>query len=205
MKRLWLVALCALAGCALTSKATPVEVHWYTPERVHPGAVSAPSNGPALILGFVRSGSDLGERIAWGDGAYQVGYYEDRRWTERPAQFVTAAVRRALFESRRFQPAGDLAAPKLDVELVSFQEVRTPRAHLGRVALHVQLVGDRVLLDATVNQDVPVAGDRFDDVVAAISRALGAVADEVAQRVQAAAATPASPGAGSGIQPPPTK
>jgi hypothetical protein len=187
--RHWLLAFLpawSTMGCALASKGTPVEVHWYTPELVHPGSANRPPAGPALRLGHVQSSTDLEERIAWGDGAYQMGFYEDRRWTKRPAPFVTKALRRALFETHGLQPAIEAgAAPRLEVQLVSFQEIRSRRAHAGRVALHVQLLADRVLLDTTIVRDEPVVGEQFDDVVAAIARALDAAANEVAERVEA--------------------
>jgi cholesterol transport system auxiliary component len=185
----WLTLALAAAGCALTNKGTAVEVHYYTPELVRPSE-SAPASSPPLRLGFVRSGTALGERIAWGDGVHRVGFYEDRRWTERPSEFVTRALRRALFESHRFQPAVEEAGPRLEVELVAFQEIVTPQTHVGRVALHVQLVTDRVLFDDTISKDEPVAGPRFEDVVAAIARALDAASDEVARRAQVALESP---------------
>jgi cholesterol transport system auxiliary component len=186
--RLLALAGLAAAGCALTSKGTPVEVSWYTPELVQPSEVN-PASAPLLLLGYVRSGTALGQRIVWGDGAFQVGFYEDRRWTERPSEFVSRALRRALFESHRFQPALD-AGPRLEVELVSFQEILTPEAHAGRVVLHVQLAADRVLFDDTISEEEPVAGPRFEDVVAAISRALDAASEEVARRALVALQPP---------------
>ncbi|MEO6419839.1 MAG: hypothetical protein ABIP39_10555, partial [Polyangiaceae bacterium] len=79
-----IVACALLAGCgALSSDAGGT--HWFTPERVAPrltsGAVAA---GPALHLGDVIALIDPGQRIVYGDGGYQVGFYEDRRWTEPP-------------------------------------------------------------------------------------------------------------------------
>ncbi|XXF75332.1 ABC-type transport auxiliary lipoprotein family protein [Myxococcaceae bacterium GXIMD 01537] len=189
MTRTWLVALVSAAvaaGCALTSKGKPLGVSWYTPEQVQPGSANPQSAGPELRLGYVRSGADLGQRIAWGDGAYRMGFYEERRWTERPAQFVTAALRRALFEAHGFRSASHETAPLLDVEVVAFQELRSPQAHAGRVALHVRLSNERELLDTTLVKDEPVKGERFDDVAAAISRALDDAANEAAERVAAA-------------------
>lgn len=195
MMRTWLVAFVSaaiVAGCALTSKGKALPVSWYTPEQVQPGSANPQAAGPALRLGYVRSGADLGQRIAWGDGAYRMGFYEERRWTERPAQFVTTALRRALFETHGLQPATQATAPQLDVEVVSFQELRSPQAHAGRVALQVRLSNEHELLDTTLVKDEPVKGERFDDVVAAISRALDAAANEAAERVEAALGT--SPG-----------
>lgn len=57
------------------------------------------------------------------------------------------------------------------------------------MALHVQLLADRVLLDTTIVKDEPVVGEQFDDVVAAIARALDAAANEVAERVEACSAS----------------
>lgn len=200
MIRVWPVALLSAAvaaGCALTSKGKPLEVSWYTPELVQPVSVNPQSAGTALRLGYVRSGVDLGHRIAWSDGAYQMGFYEDRRWTDRPARFATTALRRALFETHGFRPGSQATAAELDVEVISFQEIRSPRAHTGRVALHVQFSSEREFLDTTIVRDEPVRGDRFDDVVAAISHALDDAANEVAERIEATLC--ASPGANGGV------
>ncbi|QSQ25894.1 membrane integrity-associated transporter subunit PqiC [Pyxidicoccus parkwayensis] len=195
MNRMWLVAFlpaAVAAGCALTSKGKLLEVSWYTLELIQPGTANPQSAGPVLRLGYVHSGADLGQRIAWGDGAYRMGFYEERRWTERPAQFVTTALHRALFEAHAFRRASQVTAPQLDIEVVSLQELRSPRAHAGRVALHVRLSGERELLDTTIVRDEPVRGGRFEDVVAAISHALDDATNEVAERVEAALC--ASPG-----------
>ena len=200
MRRWLLLLACALGGCALTSKGTPLEVRWYTPEPVRAPSAPAHPAGPALHLGYVGSGTDLGERIAWSDGAYQVGFYDDRRWTERPATYVTDALRRALLQ-QGFQPALQAGAPTLEVELVAFQEIRSPRAHAARVALHVQLRTDRVLLDETISKETAVSGARFDDVVAAIAQALNAAAAEVAKRA-ASALGPEASGTGASAAPP---
>jgi cholesterol transport system auxiliary component len=184
MTRAFLCVLCAAAaaGCSLTSKGTALDVRFYTPEPVQPGSANPQSPGPAVRLGHVHSGADLGQLIAWGDGGFQMGFYEGRRWTERPAQFVTAALRRSLFEVHGFRPATELPAPQLDVEVVSFQELRSPSAHAGRVGLRVRLSGDRELLDVTIVKDEPVKGEPFEEVVAAIARALDAAANEVTAR-----------------------
>lgn len=193
MNRLCLLALlCVLPGCALTSKGKALEVRWYTPELVRPGVAPLAPGAPQVRLGFIRSPVQLGEQIAWSDGAYQLGFYEDRRWSERPAEYARSALRRALFITHGLQPAIDPGAAHLEVELANFQEIRSLRAHTGRVTLHVQLSTDRVLLNATITRDEPVKGPLFDDTVAAIGRALDGAANEAAARVQAALA-PAMP------------
>jgi ABC-type uncharacterized transport system auxiliary subunit len=187
-----------LAGCALTSKGTPEEVTWYTPEP-NPAAnakASAPV-GPALRLGRVTSGSGLGERIAHSDGAYQVRYYDGRRWTERPDHYVERALGRALFEVQGFQH-GDVEAPALDVDVLGFEEVNAPGVHSARIAVRVRLQAQgKVLFEDGVSASEPVQGLSFDAVVAAMARALDALAADVARRVAVAMAAriPAAPSA----------
>lgn len=174
-------------GCAVTSKGTPLDVRSYTPTVVHPTTPSqADASRPLLRLGRVSSGIDLGVRIAYGDGAYEAGYYEGRRWTERPENYVRIALGRALFEEGTFQRAVEGGVPTLDVKVREYGEIRSPHSHAGRVTLHILLSTDRILLEDTIAATEPVAGDRFDDVVAAISRAQEAAAEETARRVNAA-------------------
>lgn len=175
------------AGCALTQKAEPLRVTYYTVERDRDGVTSqqAPS-GSALRLGRVASGTDLGERIVFGDGEYRVGYYDSRRWTQRPEVYVRRSLARALFEESGFRRVLVGDAPTLDLEVLAFDEVKTPTRHEACVALRIVLSTDHVLLEDTVALREPVAGDRFDDVVSAIARALDRTADEVTKRVGSA-------------------
>lgn len=186
--RAWiLVVLVALAGCALTSKRGQVDdVRWFTPERASATtAEREPSSGPPLRLGRVSAGTDLGKRIAYGDGAYEVGYYDTLRWTERPEHYVRDALGRALFGSGSFQRALGDSVPILDVEVLAFQELRGP-VHAARVSLRIALATDVVILEDTIESVVPVTGDGFEDVVAAVAGALGRVSLETACRVSAA-------------------
>ena len=132
-----LVLFLALAfdpSCALTERSKPLEVSFYTPERVRTeSATSRPPTGPALRLGRVSSGVGLGERIAYRDGQYEVGYYDGRRWTERPEVYVRRALTRTLFEEGGLDRALSESAPTLDVEVTaSFEEVKMPTAHAAQ-------------------------------------------------------------------------
>jgi cholesterol transport system auxiliary component len=188
----YLAALTALAvagGCALTQRSKPVEFTYYTPELVRTGVASrqaASSGRPTLRLGRVGSGVDLGPRIAFGDGAYQVHYYDDRRWTERPENYVRRALARALFVDGGFRTtSGD--APTLDVEVLAFEEIRAPEQHAARIALRLVLSKDHVLIEEdTVAVTQPVAGESFDEVVAAMASALDQSSREAARRVGSA-------------------
>jgi cholesterol transport system auxiliary component len=181
--------LLAPTGCALTSRGEVLDVRWFTPERAHAQAAPAvPAAGPSLRLGRVTSGTDLGQRIVHGDGAYEVSYYEDRRWTERPELYVRRALDRTLFEDRGFRRELEGGAPTLDVEVLAFEEIKTASAHAARVVLRIVLSADHVLFEDTAGVLERVTGDRFEDVVAAMSRALDATSEDVARRVGAALA-----------------
>jgi cholesterol transport system auxiliary component len=191
---LWITTATSGFGCALLSRGASVETRWYTPEL---SAASPGSAGPGsaehqaageLRLGRVTSGSDLGLRIAYSDGLYQTGYYEDLRWTERPQHYVRRAVVRALFEEGPFRRTLTGAAPTLDIEVVAFEEVKAPTTHAARVSLHVVLSADSVLLERTVSVSKAIAGSTFDGFVAAMSQALDASAREVERDVVAACA-----------------
>jgi cholesterol transport system auxiliary component len=185
-----IVVLAFASGCALTGRGTPAEWQWFTPEKVQSqptakggGPIGA---GPSVRIRTVASGN-LETRIAYGDGAYQGGYYEERRWTERPELYVRRSLERTLCQERGFRcNPDDLDAPALDVEILKFQELKTAGSHQGLVALRIVLSGEKVLVDDTVQVVVPVRGDRFDDVVAAIANALDRASADVASRVRTA-------------------
>jgi cholesterol transport system auxiliary component len=175
-------------GCALLSRGSSVDLRWYTPElvRSQPGSAER-QPGCELRLGRVKSGTDLGRFIAYSDGLHEIGYYESRRWTERPEAYVRRAVERALFEDGSFQRALTGAAPTLDIEVVEFEEVKAPTTHAARIALRVALSStDRVVLERTVAVSEPVPGGDFDGFVAAMSGALNTTASEIARAVSEA-------------------
>jgi hypothetical protein len=186
-RRLRAVAVLALVtavapgfGCALISRGSSAEWRWYTPELSGPSAGSAESQrGGELRLGRVTSGTDLGLRIAYGDGLYQIGYYQDLRWTERPQHYVQRALGRALFEQGPFHRALTGEAPTLDVEVVDFEEVKAPTTHAARISLRVVLSTDRVLFERTILVSKAIDSGTFEGFVAAMSQALEASAREV--------------------------
>ncbi len=177
-------------GCALLSRGSSIEPRWFTPERVNalPGNPERQGSeaGCELRLGRVTSGADLGLHIAHGDGLYQVGYYEGLRWTQRPEQYVRRALGRALFEEGDLRRALTGTAPTLDVEVVEFEEVKSPTTHAARVSLRVVLSNDRVILERTVVVSTPVIGDPFDGFVAAMAQTLEAAAGKIAHDVREA-------------------
>jgi cholesterol transport system auxiliary component len=209
------VALCAvcalpiLCACALLSKADVVEVRYFSPEQARPqmssedptvGSPSVPSNGPLrLRLGRVTSGRNLRERIAYRDAAYELGYYQDLRWTEHPETYVRRALGRSLFEEHGFHRVLSGTAPTLDVEVIAFDDLRLETVRAARIQLMILLYEDSgVIFEDTLTIDRPVAGEdpEIEGVVAAMATALDAAVDQVASRVQRALASGRSASSG---------
>jgi len=197
MKALLSILLATLIGCgALTSKGEALSVRLYDPEHVKPRLTAATNaaeaaSGPALELGRVSSGAQLREKILHRDGPHELGAYDDRRWTERPENYVRRELARTLFEERGFRHVLVGTAPRLDVEVLSFEEVRLPNAHAARIQLHIVLHNGRdVLLEETIGVDKPVPNDPpnngFDGFVTSMTQALDDVAARVADRVKTA-------------------
>ena len=188
-------ALAGTAGCALTSKADVVNIRYFSPEVVKPRltnadasaapAAPAPNDAVEVRLGRVSSGSNLRERIAYRDAAYELGYYDDWRWTERPETFVRRELGRSMFEAHGFHRVLGGSAPSLEVEVIAFDDVRLPSGRAARVQLKVILFEDSgVVYEDTFTVEKAVAGDKpkIEDVVAAMASALDMAAEQVATR-----------------------
>ncbi|MET0411803.1 MAG: ABC-type transport auxiliary lipoprotein family protein, partial [Polyangiaceae bacterium] len=152
-------------------------------------------------LGQMGAASYLEERIAYRLSETELGYYDDRRWTEPPAEFLRRALGRELFEQRRLSRVASGAAPTLDVELVGFEELRYG-ASRARVTLRLSLVDERrVLLQRviTVEQAIPDGDEKEAPVRVAVamskalSRAVTNVADDVVALLTARASAAEHP------------
>lgn len=127
------VALAAAAllasGCAFLSKGEAMTPRYFSPALAfEPPDASRPpapeASLPELRVGRIEPAAHLEERIAYRISDSELAYYDDRRWTEPPEQFVRRALERELFESHAFRRVVSGVAPTLDVELLSFEEVR---------------------------------------------------------------------------------
>jgi cholesterol transport system auxiliary component len=185
------VACCLLAGCALLSKQDPIVPRYFTPEDRVPeqpdARVVAGAETRQLRLGSVTGSSQLRERIMFRSSANELAYYEDLRWTERPEVYLRRALARALFDDRRLVRVVSGSAPTLDVELVAFEEVRTPR-RAGRVQAIVTLDHDRLgLLQHTITVEQPVRSSAHADpaavMVDTLARALQLCVAQIVERV----------------------
>lgn len=192
-------ALFVSSGCALLSKSELVEVRYFSPEHIHLGPpngrtkaaplVSAPERPIELRFGRVSSGSNLRERIAYRNAAFELGYYEDLRWVERPETYIRRELGRSLFERHGFRRVLKGASPTLDVEVTAFDDLRLNATRAARVQLKLILHEDSgVILETTLTVDRPIAGEhpKIEDVVAAMAVALDAAAEQVALEVEKA-------------------
>jgi cholesterol transport system auxiliary component len=188
------------AGCALTSKSEPISPRYFSPERpADPARAAAkPLEVPLeLRLGRVYGSSHLDERLVYRDSDYQLGYYEERRWTEEPAEYLRRRLARVLFEERGLRHVVGGLGPSLEVELTGFEEIRSPR-RIARVQMTARLQDARIVRwEETLTVDQPISddnsGDLANSMVAALGVALTTAVDKIANRVVTDLSTPPPP------------
>ena len=193
-----LVAVGMLFGCALTSKADALSPRYFSPEPSRPVRSDKADQSYELRLGQVSSASHLDERIAYRVGGSEMGFYEDRRWTESPEAYLRRALERDLFEERALSRVVTGDAPTLDVELTAFEELRgTPLK--ARVTLAFSLRDDRhSILERTLDLEQPVveragadAAERLaETLTATLDAAVREVGKEVVAKLSVATVTP---------------
>lgn len=195
-----LAALCLVigSGCALTQKAVPVDARYFSPE---PAVAALPSHDRAagtpfeLRLGRVTGSAYIRERMIYRDSQYELGFYDDRLWTERPDAYLRRALTQALFEDRNLRSVIAGAAPVLDVELIRFEEVRKPQ-HTAAVSINYALRDDRVVRRAqTITLELPIPqvekADAPGAVAATLGQALRSAVAQIADQILAELAQPA--------------
>ncbi len=174
----------ALAGCLLPD--TPPPIRYFTPVAQpapdnNPkagGRSPSPRLGPALRVVSVSAAPHLRDRIVW-RSEVELGFYEDWRWVAPPAEVVTVALERELFEVRGLRQATSGLVPILDVQVLAFEEV-LGSATEARVSLLLILSDARGggLLTKTIAAARPIPSDDPVD----LARAIGAALDEAVKR-----------------------
>lgn len=185
-------------GVAASTLATPASL------------VPAPA-GLAIAVARPRAATALDtDRIAVQSAGNRFEYYADARWAESAPQMLQQNLVNALAATAQFT-GGVMTAPArvptellLDLELRRFEVVTTgadAAASGAAPVVHVQvqasLVDSRRAARVTSfvsEASVPAAENRLQAVVAAFDRANAQVVNDIAARVQAAAAAlPAKP------------
>jgi cholesterol transport system auxiliary component len=201
MKLIALIVIGPLSGCALTNKADASHPRFFSPERDPSEQQSTVPGTPVLELrlGHVGSASHLEERMSYRLDPAEVGYYDDRRWTEPPESYLRRALERELFERRGIRRVLSGSGMTLDVELTAFEELKGTKPSV-RVALHVTLHDEeRAAFERSLVrvQPLPEGGDdprRIAQALGqALSEAVSEVSDEVARSLRPAPATPCVP------------
>ncbi|MGA3121857.1 MAG: ABC-type transport auxiliary lipoprotein family protein [Polyangiaceae bacterium] len=177
-RRAWCMAalLPQLVGCAFLFKSDPFVSRYFTPESVATPAEPVAPSGLELRLGRVSAAAYIKDEIVFRNSIYEIGYYEGRRWTDKPESYVRRELARALFDRRGIRQIAYGAGATLDVDVRAFEEVRAP-AHVGRVTIDYSLVDHRVVRFArsvTIERAIaPATGDaEADAIVMALSTAL---------------------------------
>lgn len=197
------VLLLALpSGCALLAKSDPLTPRYFSAEPSEaregvPGSSvpasrasgSASIAAPELRLGRVTSASYLGERLVFRNSSYELGFYEDRRWTEKPEMYFRRSLSRALFEEGGFRHVVSGGGPTLDVELVELAELKAP-AHVARARATFVLYDPRsVRTEGTLTVELPIRTVKEDEqatvTVGVLSEALAGAVHQIVDRVRA--------------------
>lgn len=174
-----------MLGCAMTSKGDPLTPRFFSVaaprESVAPGERREVRAEPfELRLGNVAAAAYLEERFVYRVSETELGYREDRRWTESPEAFLRRALAHELFEVQGLRRVVSGAAPTLEVELTSFDEL-TFGQRRARLAVHVVLEDERnALLEREIVVEEPVGSESGSELPDAMSRALRRAVHEVA-------------------------
>jgi ABC-type uncharacterized transport system auxiliary subunit len=189
-----------LAGCLFRAAEPP---RFYRPASAaldgadDDGREAATASGAAIRLHAVRSAPFLRERMVWRASPVEYGLYEQRRWFELPSRYVRRALTTTLQDTPGLRLTSELAAARLDVEVLAFEEAFSP-AHEAHVVLAAALrQGAETRLDRTFAAATPITGDDGAAVAEAMGRALDAVAREVAEAAARALAAAAPAGRGA--------
>lgn len=210
--RIGVAALLTFAAnaCALLGKGEALTPRYFSPDSASgrmssspsPIDASAPPSDSAgmnveLRLGRVSAASYLGERIVFRDSNYELNFYEERRWTEKPGAYLRRALSQSLFEEHGVRRIMSGPGPTLEVELTEFAELReTPP--LARVRATYILYDQRLVRrEATVTVQLPItkaAGmsqpESPEPAVRAMTDALHGIVERIVAQVLAELRTP---------------
>ncbi len=173
-----------LAACALTSKAAPIEIRYFSPPTID--VTPARSARGRVQLGRITSSSHLRYRIVHRRSAVELELSDSLRWTEQPEDYVRRAVSRALFVERGIEHVLGGDTLTLSIEVTAFDHVERAGRHFGCVQLHYQLDDDRsVVAENVITIEREAQSAEIARIVAAIGEALRAASTELAGHVVA--------------------
>jgi ABC-type uncharacterized transport system auxiliary subunit len=183
-----------LLGCVLAAGgcAGAPELRYYRVALAAPQAEGEPAPVRLGIGRFAAAEPTRQERILYRDSPYRLQYYGADRWEIPPATMVQSALVDRLRASGRFlrvvDAGSDPVDARLDVRLQTFEEVDEGDIWFGEVALAFEVLAPdgRIMAQGASRHRVRAERRSVEAVVAALSQALGACLDEMADRTAAA-------------------
>jgi ABC-type uncharacterized transport system auxiliary subunit len=193
-KRWWELVLGGTAvalssGCALTNKADPLSLRYFSPPAQQAAALSTSvgeaSEEPIVLrVNRVEVASHLTETIAYRVGESEVGYYDTLRWTEAPEVYLERALQDALFSRGEMRRGVSDGMYTLNVALDSFEELKYGKPRV-RVSVYVSIANDRLIAqERRLGAEVPVSGNDEVALAEAFGKALQNVAEQVRREVK---------------------
>lgn len=193
--------LACLASCSILGGEAPtIRYFVIEPEPAEVAiAEAAAVTLPALRLRKVDTALRIGERLVWGDGRNERGFYEYARWVDSPQSSLDRLLRTQLFVEHGLQRTEALQSAALDVFLVAFEEDRATGEAQVDLDVHLTDVDGHSLLDRRVRVRRPIEQGETPDpapIAEALSLALRDACAEIgtaAHEALAAAAASETP------------
>ncbi len=123
----WVLALSCVPACALTNKADPLNLRYFSPYT--PESRQRPERGvqPEVVtvrIESVEAAAHLTEPIAYRTSEPELAYYEDLRWTETPNVYLERAIGDALFADGTLRRGLTEGIYTVAVLLEAFDEIK---------------------------------------------------------------------------------
>ncbi|HEX4339759.1 MAG TPA: ABC-type transport auxiliary lipoprotein family protein [Polyangiaceae bacterium] len=184
-------------ACALLTKSEPLDPRYFTVEpEVNPSPPVAAPAELSVRLGPVTAGSEIRQNLVVRNGAHELSFSEEQRWTEKPEAYLRRALSHELFETRGVKRVVSGPSLTVELELVSFEEVVRPTGNVARVVATMILHDERVVREEkTLTVEVPIEHakekEHQDDSVRALATALERVVSQIADEVCRSPSPPA--------------
>ena len=198
MRRRWLLAAPALAaGCSLLPSRPYLNRRDWPLAVRRPVALPPPSRGQTLLVRTLAAAPGLesrGLQTLNTDGSIQTAFYEE--WNVPPAEAVEDDLRRWLASGGLFaavvapgtRASADLALEGEVQTLVAIPAQRISRAAMALTLIDLHPSPARVLLQAELTAEAPLAGPAPEQIVqssqAAVAALLAAAEHRVASALQ---------------------
>jgi len=151
------LVLLPLSGCScLRSSITPV--HYYTLDSPLPQAAAGKRADVTLAVRYLTAASRYRDRIVFRAGETAVGFHENDRWVEPPAEMLTGELERTLRAANVARDVVDERMARradfiLEGRVARFDEVHGTSQWTAQCELELVLragEGDRILLATTI-------------------------------------------------------